>query len=279
MWKGYRRGAMHDEPHAAWPPAKDRMDRCGLLLDCAPAGRPVRCISLRQLSRAGKLRAGSRFVSHLANFITQRLVSPYDSSSVSNKLRRKRWQELAAAFPQLPDMHVLDIGGDARAWRTSGLRPAHVTLLNLTSQDVEEPWMTAVVGDACEPLEGVPKADLAYSNSVIEHVGGHWRRARFAEGIRGAASHYWVQTPYRYFPIEPHFLFPGLQFLPKAAQSAAIAKWPVGNYRSIRQRGRALECAMSLELLSASELSIYFPDARIGREKVMGLTKSIIAIQ
>ena len=215
----------------------------------------------------------------LADSITQHLVSPYNPNSLSNKMRRKRWQQLIAAFPELPDMHVLDIGGDARAWRTSGLRPAHVTLLNLTDQDVAEPWMSAIVGDACEPLDKISNVDLVYSNSVIEHVGGHWRRTRFADGIRSAGSHYWVQTPYRYFPIEPHFLFPGLQYLPKAAQSAAIVRWPIGHYRGVRDRGQAVKSAMSIELLSISELSAYFPDAKIKSEKFMTLTKSIIAVR
>ena len=159
------------------------------------------------------------------------------------------------------------------------LRPAHVTLLNLTEQDVDEPWMSAIVGDACEPLKGIPQADLVYSNSVIEHVGGHWRRMRLAEGIRSAASHYWVQTPYRYFPVEPHFLFPGLQYLPKVAQSAVIVLWPFGNYRNVHDYTEALEGAMNLELLSISELSAYFPDAKIRKEKIMMLTKSLIAVR
>jgi len=218
-------------------------------------------------------------MSYLAEVLTRRLVSPYDASSLSNKMRRKRWQMFLAVFPELPDMHVLDIGGDARAWRTSGVRPAHVTLLNLADQEIEEPWMTAIVRDACESLEGLPKADLVYSNSVIEHVGGHWRRERFAEGIRDMGPRYWVQTPYRYFPIEPHFLFPGLQYLPKAAQAAAITRWPIGNYRRVQARKQALKSAMDIELLSISELGVYFSDASIRKEKVLGLTKSIIAVR
>lgn len=218
-------------------------------------------------------------MSRIADAMTRRLISPYDQNSLSNKMRRKRWQAFALAFPRLADMHVLDIGGDARAWRTSGLRPAHVTLLNLTDQDVEESWMSTIVGDACEPLTDVPQVDVVYSNSVIEHVGGHWRRERFANGIRSAGPHYWVQTPYRYFPIEPHFLFPGLQYLPKAAQSAAIVRWPVGNYRNVHERDKALRSAMSLELLSISELGAYFPDATIQKETIMALTKSIIAVK
>jgi len=218
-------------------------------------------------------------MSPLVDSITQRLVSSYDPNSLSNKMRRKRWQQLIAAFPELPDMHVLDIGGDARAWRTSGLRPAHVTLLNLTDQDIAEPWMTAVVGDACEPLDKIPSADLVYSNSVIEHVGGHWRRERFASNVRSAAPHYWVQTPYRYFPIEPHFLFPGLQHLPKFLQSAAIVRWPLGNYRPVRDVRLATRSAMNIELLSITELSYYFFDGRIQKEIFLGVPKSIIAVR
>jgi hypothetical protein len=195
-------------------------------------------------------------------------------------MRQRRWQRLLAAFPDLPDMHVLDIGGDARAWRSSGLRPAHVTLLNTASQQVEEPWITAIEGDACEPwMDRLPAGDLVYSNSVIEHVGGHWRRSRFAENIRSVGDRYWVQTPYRYFPVEPHFLCPGLQYLPKTAQAKVIVRWPVGHYASFHDRDTALRSAMDIELLSITELSTYFPDANIEREKIPPLTKSIIAIK
>ena len=32
-------------------------------------------------------------------------------------------------------MRVLDLGGDARAWRLAGVRPAHLTLLNVGDQE------------------------------------------------------------------------------------------------------------------------------------------------
>jgi hypothetical protein len=222
---------------------------------------------------------GSKRVSGVAARLTRRLVDPYDAGSLSERMRRRRWQRLLAAFPDLPDMHVLDIGGDVRAWQHSGLRPAHVTLLNPTTQHVEESWMTAVVGDACEPWEHLLKGDLIYSNSVIEHVGGHWRRTRFAESIRRAGDCYWVQTPYRYFPVEPHFLCPGLHYLPKAAQAAVIVHWPIGHYASVRERTDALQGAMDIELLSITEMNAYFSDARIEREKIPPFTKSIVAIK
>lgn len=173
---------------------------------------------------------------------------------------------------------MLDLGGDVRAWRASPVRPAHVILLNIHEQEVEEPWMTAMVGDACELGTEIPAADIVYSNSVIEHVGGHWRRLRFAEAIR-SASRYWVQTPNRYFPIEPHFMLPWVQHLPYAAQSRLIADWPLGNYGSVKDREEALRSALDVELLSATEMHMYFPDAELRRERVLGLTKSLIAVR
>jgi hypothetical protein len=139
--------------------------------------------------------------------------------------------------------------------------------------------MTSVVGDACDMPSGLPTVDVVYSNSVIEHVGGHWRRQRFAEGIRGAADRYWVQTPYRYFPIEPHFLAPGLQHLPRAVQAQIVIRWPIGNYAIVRDRATALRRLMGIELLSRSELAAYFPSATIERERLVGLTKSLIAVE
>jgi hypothetical protein len=209
------------------------------------------------------------------------VVGAYDSDSLSARARARRWRQLADTFPRIGEMTVLDIGGDARAWRMSGIRPAHVTLLNVTEQQapVEEEWMTALVGDACDPGAGLPEADLVYSNSVIEHVGGHWRRQRFAEAVRGRAGRYWVQTPSRYFPIEPHFMLPWSQHLPYALQRRLIAGWPLGNYAAMSDPDRALESALDIELLSRSQMRFYFPDAEIRSERVLGLTKSFIAVK
>ena len=72
------------------------------------------------------------------------------------------------------------------------------------------------IGDACDPVGAVGgrSFDLVYSNSVIEHVGGHQRRELFAQAVRDLAPSHWVQTPYRYFPLEPFWLFSAFQFLP-----------------------------------------------------------------
>jgi SAM-dependent methyltransferase len=121
-----------------------------------------------------------------------------------------------------------------------------------------------VRGDALELPFGDGSFEIAYSNSLIEHLDPA-DRPRFAEEIRRVAGRYWMQTPNRYFPIEPHVLLPGYQFLPEAAQRRL---WRIG------MPGGEYE---PIELLNASELRRLFPDAVILRERAAGLTKSLIA--
>jgi hypothetical protein len=219
-----------------------------------------------------------RPVTPLAEALTKRVVGDFEAGSLSARARGRRWKLFLETFPEIGEMTVLDVGGDVRAWRLAGVRPKHLVLLNIFSQEVEEDWITAVVGDACEPPADLPQADLVYSNSVIEHVGGHARRLQFAETVR-SSGRYWVQTPSRSFPIEPHFMFPFLQHLPRPLQMSAVAHWPVGNYSEVTDREEALRYLLDIELLSADEMRFYFPDSELRRERIAGLTKSFIAIR
>jgi hypothetical protein len=106
---------------------------------------------------------------------------------------------------------------------------------------------------------------IAYSNSLIEHIDPA-DRPRFAAEIRRVAGRYWVQTPNRRFPIEPHVLLPGFQFLPERVQRRL---WKLGVLRIPYE---------PIHLLDASELRELFPDAVILHERFAGLTKSLIAV-
>ena len=89
-----------------------------------------------------------------------------------------------------------------------------------------------------------------------------------------------MQTPYRYFPVEPHWMFPGFQFLPVAARAAITRTWRLGPRRAPRRpREAALSRVLEVELLSRSELEFYFPDSEILSERILGLTKSLVAVQ
>jgi hypothetical protein len=218
----------------------------------------------------------------------QAVADSNSDTSLASRVRARRWARLIERFPEWETMRVLDLGGTVEAWRVPTSRPQHVTVINPEGASASspvgdnEPWMTLVQADACElpPDFAADGFDLVYSNSVIEHLGGHARRVRFAEVVRSLAPHYWVQTPNRYFPIEPHFLFPGFQFLPVRARGFLSGHWRLGWYsRPGEDLTSRLESVLEIELLSATELAHYFPDGTILRERYLGATKSLIAVR
>ncbi|MFZ2116226.1 MAG: class I SAM-dependent methyltransferase [Pseudonocardiaceae bacterium] len=155
------------------------------------------------------------------------LAHSSDPRSLASCARHRRGAELTRRFPSLPEMRGLDLGGTPAFWRAVPHRPAAVTTVNLEPSDADELWIDHVVGDACEfHVVGSPRYDLVVSNSLLEHVGGHEQRRRLAEAVHDSAPAHWVQTPYRYFPIEPRWLAPGWQFLPPAAQATILCHWP-----------------------------------------------------
>jgi hypothetical protein len=204
-----------------------------------------------------------------------------DARSISTRMRSQRWAMLGRTFPDLSEMRVLDLGGTVDSWRLAPAQPKQLVLLNPTAQEPDAPWATAVVGDACDPpaLLADEHFDLVYSNSVLEHIGGHSRREQFAEVVNNAAERHWVQTPYRYFPIEPHWVFPWFQHLPPATQTAVSRIWPLGNYSAVTTRSEALPHVLDIELVGMTQMRHYFPRSEIARERVMGLTKSLIAFR
>lgn len=221
--------------------------------------------------------------------ITDRAVG-LQGDSFSRRARLRRFEMLVRRFPALSEMRVLDLGGEPHSWRDAATRPREVVLLNLDWQvarsDYEiggdAAWMSVVAGDACDPPASLQEQrfDLVFSNSVIEHVGGHERRVRFSEWSRRLGRHYWIQTPSRYFPIEPHWLFPGFQFLSTDAQARVIQHWPIGaDAGRTWNRDQARELARGVQLVTPAQMREYFPDGILLRERLAGLTKSIVAVR
>ena len=123
-----------------------------------------------------------------------------------------------------------------------------------------------VCGDATKPLEFADgEFDVVFSNSLIEHLPPA-SRDTFATQVRRVGKQYFVQTPARNFPVEPHYLIPFLQFMPESA-ARRLARFGAhqGPYESIH-------------LLSKRELARLFPGARIVTEWVGPLPKSYMAV-
>jgi hypothetical protein len=203
--------------------------------------------------------------------------------SIGACAREQRWQLFGRLFPDIAALHVVDLGGTTEWWHRAPVRPASVTIVNLVEPgETSESWLRPVVGDACAARQALSDAgcpssyDMAFSNSLIEHVGGHAARSALAREVLALAPRYWVQTPYRYFPVEPHWLFPGLQFVPMAARAPLAARWPLSHSQPADPASAMAEVQWT-ELIGIAELRAYFPDSEIHREKLAGLTKSIVA--
>jgi hypothetical protein len=192
--------------------------------------------------------------------------------------RRRRMRRFFALFAPLPEVRVLDIGGTPQTWSSeSGDRAlCSVTLINIRSNgQIETEGFTSMECDATEMPFADNAFDIAFSNSVIEHVGSWEKQQAFARGARRVARRLWIQTPARCFPIEAHLLAPYIQYLPKKVQHR-IARWTP---RGLLTPDAVHEIVDEVRLLSYREIKLLFPDCRILRERVFGLTKSYIAVR
>ena len=192
--------------------------------------------------------------------------------------RRRRMNRFFALFAPSTEIRVLDIGGTAETWSSEAEGDARfpVTLINTFDYGpVEDKRFTSVAGDATALPFADNAFDIAFSNSVIEHLGTWEKQQIFAREARRVARKLWIQTPARSFPIEAHLLAPYIQYLPKSVQHR-IARWTP---RGLLQPGLVHEIVDEVRLLTHREVKLLFPDCLILKERVLGLTKSYIAVR
>ena len=185
---------------------------------------------------------------------------PRLAEPLAQRARARRHRHFLDLLGPDPSTRIVDVGCGGIGLR--GLAPA----LDITGVDlVERPGYPGpfVVADAAE---GLPFADgefdLAYCNSVIEHVAPA-RRAAFAAELRRVARGWYVQTPARSFPIEPHSLLPGAQWLPPALRRRYWRLGAQGDWEDVA-------------LLSRAELESLFGGPAV-RERFGPLTKSWVS--
>jgi len=179
-------------------------------------------------------------------------------------------------------LSILDVGGTASFWQIMNPVPegTSITLFNLELQSTSGSTINSVAGDARDMRQfNDTQFDVVFSNSVIEHVGTLEDQRLMANEIRRVGQGYFVQTPNYYFPIEPHSLFPGFQWLPLSTRSRLVQWRSWGWLSKISDPAEALASVEQIRLLKETELMSLFPDAKIWRETILGLTKSLVAIR
>lgn len=174
------------------------------------------------------------------------------------------------------ETRILDVGGYEFKWTILGFFPC-VTLLNLSLP--RESNFTWVVADGRYLPFKDGAFELVYSNSVIEHLGNFEDQRLFAAECRRVGQNYYVQTPNKWFFIEPHLITPFIHWLPRRIQGLLLRNFTVWGCIT-RPTSQYCESFMNeIRLLDKSELQRLFPNAEIRHERFFWLSKSVMAVK
>ena len=191
--------------------------------------------------------------------------------------RRKRMRNFLRWMAVSDRTTIIDVGGTPFMWHLTDCDPS-VTIGNLKA-----PW--AIEGSRVVLASGLAlpfrdrSFDVCFSNSVIEHVGDAQARADFAREVRRVAKRYWVQTPNRRFPLETHFVCLFLHWLPFDMTRRLIRHFSLWGCMTKPSQVDVDEALRRLTLLDEREMRELFPDARIVKERFLGMSKSLIAVR
>ncbi|MBX2860172.1 MAG: class I SAM-dependent methyltransferase [Vampirovibrio sp.] len=236
------------------------------------------------------------------NTLTTRLANSKQKGSFAARARQKRFRLLLDLLQTVPrPISILDVGGNRTFWQNLVQAASHdygysadssnplfegmaITLLNIkvdalaqVTSDIDGIRFTYIQGDGCHmPKFADGQFDVVFSNSVIEHVYTFENQQKMAQEIQRVGQRYFVQTPNRYFPVEPHFLFPCFQFLPRPVQRFLLKHWELGWYPKVSEPSVADRMIDEIRLMKRRELQALFPEGELTEEKFAGLVKSFI---
>jgi SAM-dependent methyltransferase len=216
----------------------------------------------------------------------------------SSAARTKRAALFRESFRLDEQTRILDLGSETGAniniiLRGTRVRPCNVHIADIDNALVEEGAMrygyvpVRIAEDGRLPFPD-KHFDIVFCSSVIEHVtvpkDEIWamrsgkvfrnrsmlRQQEFAGEIRRLGKQYFVQTPYRFFPIESHTWLPLVAYLPRRVLIPTLR---------ISNRFWIKKSQPDWHLLGQRQMGQLFDDARLVRETSFMLTKSIMAIK
>jgi hypothetical protein len=194
--------------------------------------------------------------------------------------RRRKLDLFMETMRPGPETRVVDVGvGDTPFGTEAGVAATHnffealypwpqqitaVSDVPLPNFAQAFPSIRRVVASGTElPFEN-DSFDVAFSNAVVEHVGGREEQRRFVAELCRVAPRVFISTPNRWFPVETHTLVPFVHWLPRSA-----ADWAM---RALRRKNWD-----NVELLSEHELLTLFPANVRTRVIESRLTTSVLA--
>ncbi|HTH46609.1 MAG TPA: methyltransferase domain-containing protein [Candidatus Limnocylindria bacterium] len=200
---------------------------------------------------------------------------------ISPSFRSQRMAKFLALFGPEPATKMVDLGGYPWVWAQTGAQFPVLSVNIHVPAGVERyaPQFSMVQGDATRLDFPDRSFDITYSNSVIEHLGTWERQQAFASEARRVGRRLWIQTPARWFPMEPHLITPFVHYFSRGVQSRLLRWFTVWGWLNRPTATQIAGFLSEVRMLTLREMKKLFPDCEILRERLFGLTKSYIAIR
>ena len=218
-----------------------------------------------------------------------------NKNSLRSKIRKRRLKYLIklindiVSTEKITTIKICDLGGTYRYWIIFPFEKFNnvkfeITLVNLekiiTRESENYQQLSAhenvefieEIGDGCNLVHVKDNAyHLSHSNSVIEHVGDWSRIKAFGVESKRIGKYHFIQTPNFWFPIEPHYFLPFVQFFPRPMSTRIIMLF----------KKRSFDIATSNfdenRMLSKREFNFIYYDSHMITEWFFFLRKSFIA--
>lgn len=199
------------------------------------------------------------------------------------RFRPGRMQRIKEMFPLLDSGgSVLDVGGTWGWWKMMTVKTRDITIVNLDTyheKAVLEAGYKFSSANGCAMPYADRQFDLTFSNSVIEHVGGLPEQRRFAAEVLRCGKQVYLQTPNKWFPVEPHMIALFIHWLPFSVQRHLVRWLSVWGWVTKPNQAEVDEFLKGIRLMSGKEVVELFPGCDIQKEKVLGLVKSFIVVR
>lgn len=219
----------------------------------------------------------------------RKLFDNEDPCSLAHRFRKNRFNLLLSILNKLhKPVKILDIGGTSVFWQMMDVELLDDCELHLVNIQPDLHKRCSTNSDFCRFSSFIGDGrdlscfddqtfDLVFSNSVIEHVGCYEEQLKFANETKRVGRLFFVQTPNKYFPIEPHYHFPFFQFFSVETKAYMHKRFALGWAEKAETDELAMMQARSVNLLSKKELRKLFPGSLIIEEKFLFFTKSLIS--
>ena len=191
------------------------------------------------------------------------------------KSRAEKFRLFLELMNPLPATKVLNVGASgpnfafAEQFESLYEHPNEVTGCGISLPEVQDyrrsfPGVKTLVFNGCALPFRDQSFDVVYSDAMIEHLSDHGAQQRFAAEVVRVRRGWFVTTPNLWYPIEPHYHLPLVQFLPQGWQRGLV-------------RGLSRTPYDTLNLLTKRQFHRLFPDADVIGCRVTFCPETLVA--